>query len=214
MTFNASPAINEGNFANYSCWTNSPGFGIIWFINDSNTGLFNNSDITVIGIGSSSSILTISGLLQYNNTDVKCQAADGNQSAISSTSMLKIQGIAKFKHALDEIAYIGVLSAVANLSCEHHSLCIQCNWTPPFSLTPDLIHYSVNVTKCGATNVGNDRYIAETTLKYCPTQYGQYNISVFAKNTVGPGSVTHKIVNVPKCKAITIIMLNYMIIIL
>ena len=105
-----------------------------------------------------------------------------------------------------------MLSAVANLSCEHHSLCIQCNWTPPFSLTPDLIHYSVNVTKCGAKNVGNDYCIAETTLKYCPSQYGQYNISVFAKNTVGPGSVTHKIVNVPKCKASTIIIMLNMII--
>ena len=32
-------------------------------------------------------------------------------------------------------------------------------------------------------------------LTYCPIQYGQYNISVAASNTVGLGSVTYKSIN-------------------
>lgn len=89
-----------------------------------------------------------------------------------------------------------MLAAVTNLSCEQlRNLCIRCNWTPPFSLTS--IRYIVNVAKCREKNVTNT---AKATFKYCPSQYGQYNISVAANNSVGVGNVTYKIVHLLKCK--------------
>ena len=37
--------------------------------------------------------------------------------------------------------------------------------------------------------------VTNANITYCPSQYGQYNISVAANNTVGLGSETHTVVN-------------------
>lgn len=46
----------------------------------------------------------------------------------------------------------------------------------------------------GSTNINNTIF--------CPSQYGQYNISVAANNSAGVGNVTTEIVDIPKCKDI------------
>ena len=80
---------------------------------------------------------------------------------------------------------------MARPSCEQVGLCIECSWFPPFSLTP-VLQYIVNITNNEDTSLLT---ISNTNITYCPIQYGQYNISVAASNTVGLGSVTYKSIN-------------------
>ena len=90
---NQSAAIEVGQSASYHCSVNDTRLGIVWFINGSNT-IPSNIDVT--GAATSSSNLTIPGLVQYNNTEVKCAALglldDNVPYSNFSESTLKIQG--------------------------------------------------------------------------------------------------------------------------
>ena len=88
-----SSAIEVGQSAGYHCSVNDTRVAINWFINGSNTV---PSDINVNGAATSSSNLTIPGLTQYNNTEVRCLASGilGNNVPYAnfSESILRLQG--------------------------------------------------------------------------------------------------------------------------
>lgn len=87
-----SPNIEIGQSALYQCSVNDTSVSIIWNINGNANIPWN---ITVTGSGSSSSSLIVPGLLQYNNTVVKCIAAGlvgGSAYNKFNQSTLRIQG--------------------------------------------------------------------------------------------------------------------------
>ena len=89
---------------------------------------------------------------------------------------------------------LGKLAVVNDLSCElAENLCIQCSWNPPFSLTP-IPQYNITINKKEDGLLQTNSTIT-TNITYCLHQYGQYNISVAASNTVGLGNVTYKSIN-------------------
>ena len=71
FNISSNPAIEVGQLAIYHCSVNDTRVGISWFINGSTTI---PSNVTVTGLGTPSSNLTILGLPQYNNTIVRCAA--------------------------------------------------------------------------------------------------------------------------------------------
>ena len=93
FNFSSDPVIEVGQSARYHCSVNDTRVGINWFINGS-TKI--PSDVTVNGVGTPSSNLTILGLPQYNNTIVRCIAVgylDNNVPYNNfSESTLRIQG--------------------------------------------------------------------------------------------------------------------------
>ena len=90
---NHSAAIEIGQSALYHCSVNDTRVGINWFINGSSTI---PSNINVTGAATSSSNLTIPGIVQYNNTIVRCAALGLLDNDVPYTnfsdSTLKIQG--------------------------------------------------------------------------------------------------------------------------
>ena len=70
FNFSSDPAIEVGQSAGYHCSVNDTRVSISWFINGSSNI---PSDIIVTGTATSSN-LTIPGLTQYNNTEVRCAA--------------------------------------------------------------------------------------------------------------------------------------------
>ena len=92
FTSNHSAAIEVGQLASYHCSVNDTRVSINWFINGSS---IIPPDINVTGAASSSN-LTIPGIVQYNNTIVRCLASgilDNNVPYTKfSDSTLKIQG--------------------------------------------------------------------------------------------------------------------------
>ena len=95
FSFNFSANINVGQSARYHCSVNSTNLSITWFINGVTN--YDTTNIVVTGGGSPSSNLTILGLPQYNNTEVKCSAWGYLQANSlyhkSKRSTLRIQGI-------------------------------------------------------------------------------------------------------------------------
>ena len=93
FTSDHSAAIEVDQSASYHCSVNDTRLGINWFINGSNTI---PSNINVTGAATSSSNLTIPGIVQYNNTIVRCAALglldDDVPYTNFSDSTLKIQG--------------------------------------------------------------------------------------------------------------------------
>ena len=90
---NFPSAIEVGQSAGYHCSVNDTRVSINWFINGSTTI---PSNVTVTGVATQSSSLTIPGLPQYNNTEVRCAAfgyLDNNVPYTNiSESTLKLQG--------------------------------------------------------------------------------------------------------------------------
>ena len=97
FNFISSPGINKSigvnDFAVYHCFANDTRVATNWFINGSTKV---PPDVTVNGVGTPSSNLTILGLPQYNNTIVRCVAVgylDNNVPYNNfSESTLRIQG--------------------------------------------------------------------------------------------------------------------------
>ena len=93
FNFSPGPVIEVGQSAGYHCSVNDTRVGINWFINGSS---IIPSDITVTGAATSSSNLTIPGLPQYNNTEVRCAASGFLDNIVPYTnfsdSTLRLQG--------------------------------------------------------------------------------------------------------------------------
>ena len=93
FNFSSDPVIEVGQSAGYHCSVNDTRVGISWFINASSTI---PSDVTVNGLATSSSNLTIPGLPQYNNTVVRCLASGLLNNNVPYTnfsdSTLRLQG--------------------------------------------------------------------------------------------------------------------------
>lgn len=89
---------------------------------------------------------------------------------------------------------LGRYTAVIDLSCVMKiSLCIQCEWSPPFSLIAEIPNYTIDIINNNDTTL--HMLATDANITYCPSQYGQYSIGVAANNTVGLGSVAYAIVN-------------------
>ena len=90
---NFPSAIEVGQSAGYHCSVNDTRVGISWFINGSSNI---PSYVTVNGVGTLSSNLTIPGLTQLNNTIVRCAAFGYLDNIVPysnfSESTLKLQG--------------------------------------------------------------------------------------------------------------------------
>ena len=92
----------------------------------------------------------------------------------------------------------GKLSEVGNLTCSRQSYCcINCSWSPPFSLDGVPIYgYIINVTNEG----DNTQYTTTsntTSWIYYPSQFGNYTISIVGNNSAGEGEITTTSVTLP-----------------
>ena len=103
---NFPSAIEVGQSAGYHCSVNDTGVGIIWYINSSNAI---PSNINVTGAATSSSNLTIPGLPQYNNTEVRCLASGLLNNNVPytnfSNSTLRLQGTRDYNMCRHYILY-------------------------------------------------------------------------------------------------------------
>ena len=86
------------------------------------------------------------------------------------------------------------MSEVGNLICTTQGhCCINCSWSPPFSLDGVPIYgYIINIT-----NKGDTQYTTTsntTSWIYCPSQFGNYTISVAGNNSAGKGEKTSQVV--------------------
>ena len=82
---------------------------------------------------------------------------------------------------------LGQLAAVNNLICHIQSQCINCSWSPPFSLV-SIPGYIINVTYGGELVTQNTT--SSTTWQYCPSQFGNHTISVAGNNSAGEGEIS------------------------
>ena len=89
---------------------------------------------------------------------------------------------------------LGELVAVNNLICPVQSLYINCSWSPPFSLV-SIPGYIINVTYGGELVTQNTT--SSTTWQYCPSQFGNYTISVAGNNSAGEGEIITTLLHVP-----------------
>lgn len=92
FTFTSPPIIELGQNAIYQCSVNDARVSVSWNINGQATIPPN---ITVNGLGTQHSTLTIPGEIQYNNTLVRCIASEiGDETGYVnfSNSTLLIQG--------------------------------------------------------------------------------------------------------------------------
>ena len=80
---------------------------------------------------------------------------------------------------------LGELAAVNNLRCRVQSQCINCSWSPPFSLV-SIPGYIINVTY---RELVKQNTATSITWQYCPSQFGNYTISVAGNNSAGEGEI-------------------------
>ena len=194
----------------YHCSVDHTGVSISWLINGTGSA---NSKIIQLGIvtngaGSSSSSLIIPGYPQYNNTVVRCNAfgvVNGNSYFNFDEAIMKIQGVLVntniFMILLYNVFFSGKLSKVKNLTCTRQGhCCIICSWSPPFSLDGVPIYgYIINVTNEG----DNTQYTTTsntTSWIYCPSQFGNYIISIAGNNSAGEGNTTVQAVTLSNSK--------------
>ena len=105
FNFSSDLAIEVGQSAGYHCSVNDTRVSISWFINGSSNI---PSDIIVTGTATSSN-LTIPGLTQYNNTEVRCATfgyLDNNVPYNNfSESILRLQGTRDYNLCRHYIPY-------------------------------------------------------------------------------------------------------------
>ena len=87
----------------------------------------------------------------------------------------------------------GKLSEVVDLICTRQGhCCINCFWSPPFSLNGVPIYgYIINVTNEG----DNTLYTTSsntTSWIYCPSQFGNYIVTIAGNNSAGEGETTNE----------------------
>ena len=84
---------------------------------------------------------------------------------------------------------------VKDLNCkEQDKFCFNCSWSPPFSLV-SIPGYIINVTYEGELVKQNTT--SSTTWLYCPSQFGNYTISVAGYNSAGEGEISTTLVTLP-----------------
>ena len=218
--FIPSPNIGVHQLAYYQCSVDHHNSIIVWHINGTVSTNINITQlgITTSGAGTPTSSLIIPGYPQYNNTVVTCIAygpVEGN-----SNATLRIQGTCKdslmLKNIDDEEPYVitellqslfslshihthtDKLSEVGGLICTRQGhCCIKCSWSPPFSLDGVSIYgYIINVTNEG----DNTQYTTTsntTSWIYCPSQFGNYTISIAGNNSAGEGEISTTSVTLP-----------------
>ena len=84
---------------------------------------------------------------------------------------------------------LGKLAAVNNLICHVQSQYINCSWSPPFSLV-SILYYIINVTYGGELVTQNTTSSTTWQYNYCPSQFGNYTISVSGNNSAGEGETS------------------------
>ena len=89
---------------------------------------------------------------------------------------------------------LGKLAAVNNLTCHVQSQYINCSWSPPFSLV-SIPSYIINVTY--GEELVTQNSTSSTTWQYCPSQFGNYTISVTGNNSAGEGEISTTSLHVP-----------------
>ena len=92
---------------------------------------------------------------------------------------------------------LGQLAAVNDLICYVHSQYINCSWSPSFSLV-SIPGYIIKVTYGGELVTKNTT--SSTTWQYCPSQFGNYTISVAGNNSAGEGEISTTSLIVPEGK--------------
>ena len=92
---------------------------------------------------------------------------------------------------------LGELAAVKNLTCHVQNQNVNCSWSPPFSLV-SIPGYIINVTYGGELVTQNTT--SSTTWQYCPSQFGNYKISVAGNNSAGEGEINTTSVEVPESR--------------
>ena len=96
---------------------------------------------------------------------------------------------------------LGELAAVKKLICHVQSQCINCSWTPPFSLI-SIPGYIINVTYGGELVTQNTTSSTTWQYNYFPSQFGiyTYTISIAGNNSGGEGKASTTLVVVPESK--------------
>ena len=87
------------------------------------------------------------------------------------------------------------MSEIGNLTCFRQGYCcINCFWSPPFSLNGVPIYgYIIDVTNEG----DNTQYTITsntTSWIYCPSQFDNYTISIAGNNLAGEGEISSQVV--------------------
>ena len=81
---------------------------------------------------------------------------------------------------------LGKLAAVNYLTCHVRSQYLNCSWYPPFSLV-SIPSYIINITYGGELVIQNTTSSTTWQYNYCPSQFGNYTISVSGNNSAGEG---------------------------
>ena len=82
---------------------------------------------------------------------------------------------------------LGQLAVINNLICHVESQYINCSWSPPFSLV-SIPGYIISVTYGGELVTQNTTF--STTWQYCPSQFGNYKISIAVNSSAGEGEIS------------------------
>ena len=88
---------------------------------------------------------------------------------------------------------LGRLAAVNNLICHVRCQYINCSWSSPFSLV-SIPGYIINVTYGGELVTQNTTSSTTWQCNYCPSQCGNYTISVAGNNSAGEGEISTVVV--------------------
>ena len=92
---------------------------------------------------------------------------------------------------------LGELAAVNNLICHVQSQYMNCSWSPPFSLV-SIPGYIINVTYGGELITQNTTSSTTWQYNHCPSQFGNYTISIAGNNSAGEGEISTTSLYVPE----------------
>ena len=189
VIFTSSPNIAERDKAVYNCSTNNSAVTITWILNKTvSATTLASYGVTTPGTSTPVSSLTIPGLVDpFNNTEVLCYASGPGFGDVSPPPViLRIQGR---------------LEAPTTAVQSNDSCCYHFNWSPPFTLPGvPILGYNINVTNKTNGVVLQINVSNTTQWEYCPKEFGDYNVSVAAVNSVGGGEVTTLNLSINHCK--------------
>ena len=197
FTSSSSNNIAEGDTITINCSSNNSLAVIHWVANRTISAVIERLGVRATGIGTSSSSLTVPGIVHpFNNTEIKCVLFIPGSGELESPPpvMLRIQGRLEAPYGLTAVQSNG------------SSCCYRFNWFPPFTLPGvPILGYNINVTNKNNNNGANVLQInvsnTTTEWEYCPKKFDNHTVGVAAVNKVGEGQISTVEIKT-ECKAL------------
>ena len=191
----SSNNIAEGDTITINCSSNNS-LAVVYWVANSTKSAVSVRGVTATGIGTSSSSLTVPGIVHpFNNTQIKCVLFIPGSGELESPPpvILRIQGRLE--------APYGLTAVQSNDSC-----CYRFNWFPPFTLPGvPILGYNINVTNENNNNGANVLQInvsnTTTEWEYCSKKFDNHIVGVAAVNKVGEGQISTVEIKT-ECKAL------------